>query len=114
MESAAITTEFTLEDLAAAIAERAASADPSSYTAALARKGVAKCAQKLGEEAVETAIAAVEGDRTALTGEAADLLYHLLVLLHVAGVPFEAVKAELGRRAGTSGLAEKAARTGRS
>lgn len=102
--------DFTLEDLAGTIAARSASPDASSYTARLLDQGVARCAQKLGEEAVEAVIAAVERDKAALTGEAADVLYHLLVLLQAAGIPFEAVKRELGRRAGTSGLAEKAAR----
>lgn len=104
--------EFTLEDLAGIIAERARSGDGSSYTADLLRKGVPRCAQKLGEEAVETVIAALQGDRAALRGEAADLLYHLLVLLHASGVSFSEVREELGRRTGQSGLAEKAARTG--
>lgn len=101
---------FTLENLVGIVAERASSDDSSSYTASLVRKGVAKCAQKLGEEAVETAIAAVQRDKAGLTGEAADLLYHLLVLLHVSDVPFEDVKAELARRTGQTGLEEKAAR----
>jgi len=101
---------FTLEDLAQTIARRAASGDPASYTAKLAREGVATCARKLGEEALETVIASLEGDREALTREAADALYHLLVLLHVAGVPFDAVTAELARRTGRTGLEEKAAR----
>jgi len=73
-------------------------------------KGVAKCAQKLGEEAVEAAIAAVRDDRKELTGEAADVLYHLLVVLKVAGVPLSEVFAELERRTGQTGLEEKAAR----
>ncbi|WP_026380561.1 phosphoribosyl-ATP diphosphatase [Afifella pfennigii] len=103
-------TGFTLEELAETIRQRAASGDAGSYTARLAGKGVAKCAQKLGEEAVEAAIAAVERDRAGLTGEAADVLYHLLVLLEVSGVPFEDVKAELGRRTSQSGLEEKASR----
>lgn len=102
---------LTLEALAETIARRAASDDPSSYTARLARRGVAQCAKKLGEEGVEAAIAAVTGDRRHLTEEAADLLYHLLVLLHVSGVPFEAVKAELYRRTTQTGLQEKAGRT---
>ncbi|HEX2256145.1 MAG TPA: phosphoribosyl-ATP diphosphatase [Afifellaceae bacterium] len=101
---------FTLEELAATIAARSASGDPASYTAKLVGDGVAKCAQKLGEEAVETAIAAVRGDRQQLTHEAADLVYHLLVLLHVGGVTLDEVKAELARRTGRSGLEEKSAR----
>jgi phosphoribosyl-ATP pyrophosphohydrolase len=102
--------KFTLEELASIIARRAASDDPSSYTATLARAGVGRAAKKLGEEAVEAAIAAVSGDRKALTAEAADVLYHLLVLLHVSKIPFEAVKAELGRRTVETGLQEKARR----
>ena len=103
---------FTLQDLAGIVAARAASGDPGSYTAALAGKGTAACAKKLGEEAVETAIAAVAGDRDALRAEAADLLYHLLVLLHVGGVTLEEVEAELGRRTSQTGLQEKARRGG--
>ena len=101
---------LSLEELAATVATRAASGDPSSYTAKLAGSGVAACARKLGEEAVETLIAALGGDREAVRNEAADLLYHLLVLLHVCGIPFEEVTAELGRRTGQTGLQEKAAR----
>jgi phosphoribosyl-ATP pyrophosphohydrolase len=102
--------QFTLEDLADIVARRAGSGDPGSYTAKLAGEGVARCAKKLGEEAVEAALAAVEGDRAALTAEAADVLYHLLVLLHVAGIPYEAVTAELQRRTAETGLEEKARR----
>ena len=104
--------EFTLEDLAKIVAARAASGDPASYTAKLARKGVAECAKKLGEEAVEAAIAAVKGDREGLKGEAADVLYHLLVLLEVAGIPYHAVTQELQRRTAETGLEEKAKRAG--
>jgi phosphoribosyl-ATP pyrophosphohydrolase len=103
-------SDFTLEALSRIVSARAASGDPASYTAKLAGKGVAECAKKLGEDAVEAAIAAVSGDREALRAEAADLLYHLLVLLHVAGVPFDAVKAELERRTAETGLQEKARR----
>ncbi|MBK1623381.1 phosphoribosyl-ATP diphosphatase [Afifella marina] len=103
-------TDFTLEELAATIGERAASGDDNSYTARLVGKGVAKCAQKLGEEAVEAAIAAVSEDKEGLTKEAADVLYHLLVLLHAAGVSFDEVKAELAQRTGQSGLEEKRSR----
>ena len=88
-------------------------ADPaSSNTARLFAKGTDKIAQKLGEEAVEAAIAAVQDDRAALTGEAADLLFHLLVLLADMGLSLDDVRAELTRREGLSGLEEKAARTG--
>jgi phosphoribosyl-ATP pyrophosphohydrolase len=103
---------FTLEALAETVRARAGSGDPSSYTAKLVGEGVAKCAQKFGEEAVEAAIAAVQEDRAQLTREAADVLYHLLVMLHAAHVPFDDVKAELAARTGRSGLEEKAARGG--
>lgn len=103
-------TAFTLEDLAATITRRARSDDESSYTRKLALAGVSRCAQKLGEEAVEAAIAAATGDREGLRTEAADVLYHLLVLLEVAGVPFAEVKRELAGRTGRTGLEEKAAR----
>jgi phosphoribosyl-ATP pyrophosphohydrolase len=105
-------SQFTLEDLAKIVAVRAASDDPNSYTAKLTRKGISKCAQKLGEEAVEAAIAAVKGDREGLKGEAADVLYHLLVLLNATGVPYAAVVEELERRTAETGLEEKARRTG--
>ncbi len=104
--------DFTLENLAGIVAARASSGDPGSYSAKLAATGIAGCAKKLGEEAVETVIAAVSGDRTRITSEAADLLYHLLVLLHVARVPLEDVTAELGRRTAETGLQEKARRGG--
>ncbi|MEP0234894.1 phosphoribosyl-ATP diphosphatase [Roseibium sp.] len=103
-------TNFTLADLDAIIAARAASDDEMSYTRKLMGKGVAKCAQKLGEEAVEAAIAAVQHDRGELTAEAADVLYHLLVVLKVCDVSLEDVMAELARRTGQTGLEEKAAR----
>lgn len=100
----------TLERLEAIIAARR-SADPaSSYVAKLNARGLGKIAQKLGEEAVETVIAALAQDREALIGEAADLLFHLLVLLGAKGVPLAEVLAELERREGTSGIAEKASR----
>ncbi|MEJ8474986.1 phosphoribosyl-ATP diphosphatase [Roseibium algae] len=103
-------TKFTLADLDAIIAKRADSNDEMSYTRKLIGKGVAKCAQKLGEEAVEAAIAAVQQDRDELTGEAADVLYHLLVVLKVADVALEDVMEELARRTGQTGLEEKASR----
>lgn len=103
-------TKFTLDDLDAIIAARAKSADETSYTRKLVNKGVAKCAQKLGEEAVEAAIAAVREDRQELTAEAADVLYHLLVVLNVSDVPLDDVMKELGRRTGQTGLEEKASR----
>jgi len=104
--------DFTLEDLAKIVETRARSGDPASYTAKLANAGIAAAAKKLGEEGVEATIAAVKGDREGLKGEAADVLYHLLVLLHVTGVSFDSVKEELGRRTAETGLQEKARRAG--
>jgi phosphoribosyl-ATP pyrophosphohydrolase len=106
-------TDYRLEALAALaneITARKTAPPDQSYTAKLLHKGVEKCAKKLGEEAVETALAAVLGDRRQVTAEAADLLYHLLVLLEASGVALADVMDELERRQGTSGLAEKAAR----
>ncbi|SNR26289.1 phosphoribosyl-ATP diphosphatase [Puniceibacterium sediminis] len=101
---------MTLDDLAATIAARA-SADPeSSWTAKLLAKGPEKCAEKFGEEAIEAIIEAVKGDRDRLTSEAADVLFHLLVMLQSRDVPLADVMAELARRQGTSGITEKAAR----
>ncbi|MCH4893135.1 MULTISPECIES: phosphoribosyl-ATP diphosphatase [unclassified Sphingomonas] len=88
------------------------SGDPAtSYVARLHAAGRAKIAQKVGEEAVETVIAAIADDRAALTSEAADLMFHLIVLLADAGLGLDDVRAELARREGVSGLVEKAART---
>jgi phosphoribosyl-ATP pyrophosphohydrolase len=103
---------FTLETLEALIATRAAASPEESYTAKLLAAGVQRVARKLGEEATEAVIAAVADDREGLTGEAADLLYHLLVLLRSTGVPLSDVMAELERRTAQSGIAEKAARPG--
>ncbi len=100
-----------LEKLADEIAAKAKASPDSSYTAQLIAKGVDKCAKKFGEEAVELALASVQSKTTEATAEAADVLYHLLVLLQAAGVKTEDVMAELKRREGTSGLTEKAART---
>ncbi|WP_374283810.1 phosphoribosyl-ATP diphosphatase [Novosphingobium sp.] len=100
----------TLTRLAATIASRR-NADPaSSWVAKLHARGVPVIAKKLGEEAVETVIAALSGSREELVGEAADTIFHLLVLLDAKGVSLEEVLAELDRRDGTSGIAEKAAR----
>ena len=101
---------FTLSDLAATIAGRASAAPETSYTAKLLDLGAAHCARKFGEESVEAIVAAVAGDNRALTAEAADVLFHLLVLLQARGVTLDEVMAELGRRSGRGGLAEKAAR----
>jgi len=100
----------TLDKVAATIADRA-SADPdSSWTAKLLAKGPEKCAEKFGEEAVEAIIEAVKNDKTKLTSEAADVLFHLLVMLQSRDVALVDVLKELERREGTSGIAEKAAR----
>ncbi|MEO8668718.1 MAG: phosphoribosyl-ATP diphosphatase [Bauldia sp.] len=103
-------TGFTLADLAAIVGARARSGDPGSYTAKLVGEGVERCAKKFGEEAVETVLAAVASDKAALTAEAADVLYHLLVLLEARGVALTGVMAELEKRTRQSGLEEKAAR----
>ena len=102
-----------LSRLEATIAARLTASPDESYVANLHAKGLAKIAQKLGEEATEAVIAALAGDEAELVGEAADLLFHLLVLLAEKGVALEQVFAELDRREGTSGLAEKAARSPR-
>ena len=102
---------MTLDDLARIIAARAGADPDSSWTAKLLAKGPEKCAGKFGEEAVEAIIEAVKGDRERLTSEAADVLFHLLVMLQSRGVALDDVMAELARRQGTSGLTEKAARS---
>ena len=99
-----------LHDLAATIAARKTADPDSSWTAKLLAKGPEKCAEKFGEEAVEAIIEAVKGDRARLTAEAADVVFHLLVMLAARDVTLADVEAELDRRAGTSGLAEKASR----
>ena len=101
---------FTLADLERVVAERASASPEESWTAKLLAAGASRAAKKLGEEAVETVIAAVENDRTALIGESADLIYHLMVVLHARGVSLQDVLEELQRRSSRSGLAEKAAR----
>ena len=103
-------TEFSLAELERIVAERGRSGDSGSWTAKLFAGGMDKAAKKLGEEAVETVIAAVGGDKKALVSESADLLYHWLVVLALAGVPLSEVIAELERRTGQSGVAEKASR----
>lgn len=99
-----------LDRLAATIAARKGADPESSWTAKLLAKGPEKCAEKFGEEAVEAIIEAVKGDRARLTAEAADVLYHLLVMLAARDVTLQDVEAELARREGTSGIAEKASR----
>lgn len=103
-------TEFSLADLEKIVVDRARSGDPGSWTAKLYSAGIDKAAKKLGEEAVETVIAAIRGERQAFVSESADLLYHWLVVLAVAGVPLNEVMAELERRTSQSGIAEKASR----
>jgi phosphoribosyl-ATP pyrophosphohydrolase len=99
-----------LEMLARDIAQRGGASPGQSYTAQLLHAGVAKCAKKFGEEAVELALASVANDKMETAKEAADVLYHLLVLLQAAGVSPDDVVAELKRREGTGGLVEKASR----
>ena len=101
----------TLERLFATIEARRGADPDTSWTAKLLAKGPEKCAEKFGEEAIEAIIEAVKGDRDRLTSEAADVLYHLLVMLAARDVTLADVEAELARREGTSGIAEKAART---
>ncbi|HEY8033457.1 MAG TPA: phosphoribosyl-ATP diphosphatase [Methylocella sp.] len=103
-------TQFTLDDLAAIISARANASAAASYTKTLLDAGAARAAKKLGEEAVEVVIAAMEGDAQAITRESADLLYHLLVVLHQNAISLANVYAELEYRTGQSGHAEKAAR----
>jgi phosphoribosyl-ATP pyrophosphohydrolase len=103
-------TQFSLSDLEAIIARRATSGDPDSWTARLMNAGMERAARKLGEEAVETVIAAVSGKRDAVVSESADLLYHWLVVLAIAGVPLAEVMRELEKRTARSGLAEKRSR----
>ena len=101
---------MTLDDLYAIIAARKDADPDSSWTAKILSQGPEKAAEKFGEEAVEAIIEAVRGDRERLTAEAADVLYHLLVMLAARDVDLSDVMAELARRQGKSGIAEKAAR----
>jgi phosphoribosyl-ATP pyrophosphohydrolase len=103
-------SRFTIHDLASIIDARAASGGDASYTRKLLDKGREHCAKKLGEEAVETVIAAVENDREHLIAESADLVFHLLVLLKACGVRLEDVETALEKRTAISGLEEKASR----
>jgi len=101
---------MNLSDLADIIASRKGADPDSSWTAKLFAQGPEKCAEKFGEEAIEAIIEAVKGDKARLTSEAADVLYHLLVMLAARDVSLDAVLAELANRQGTSGIAEKAQR----
>ena len=103
-------TMSEIQTLAATIHSRKGADPDSSWTATLLTKGPEKCAEKFGEEAIEAIIEAVKGDRVKLVSEAADVLFHLLVMLAARDVTLAEVEAELARRAGTSGIAEKAAR----
>jgi phosphoribosyl-ATP pyrophosphohydrolase len=103
-------SNFTLHELEKRIKERAKASAEVSYTRKLIDRGVAHCAKKLGEEAVETAIAAIGEDRDRLIAEAADLIYHLLVVLETRGIALAEVEAALAARTRQSGLEEKAAR----
>ena len=105
-----MTTRFTLADLEARIKERAKAGADNSYTRQLLDRGVAQCAKKFGEEAVEAALAAVGEDRDRMIAEAADVLYHLLVMLEARGVTLSEVEALLATRTKKSGLDEKASR----
>ena len=105
-------SNFTLRDLEQRVHERAKASADVSYTRRLLDKGVAHCAKKLGEEAVETALAAVGENREHLIAETADLLYHLLVVLEARGVTLAEVEAVLAARTAQSGLDEKASRKG--
>ncbi|MEK6215823.1 MAG: phosphoribosyl-ATP diphosphatase [Boseongicola sp.] len=100
----------TLDRLAQTIAERKAADPETSWTAKLLAEGPVKAAEKFGEEAIEAIVEAVKGDRERLTAEAADVLYHLLVMLAACDVSLDDVLAELDRRSGTSGIDEKASR----
>jgi phosphoribosyl-ATP pyrophosphohydrolase len=102
---------FTLAELAQTIDERARASAETSYTRSLLDRGAAHCARKFGEEAVELAIAAAALDESAVRAEAADVLYHLLVVLRARGVALSSVMDELGRRSAQSGHQEKASRT---
>lgn len=103
-------SSFTLADLEATVAARAAAPVEQSYTASLIAKGPAHCARKFGEEAIETVIAATEGDPKALVSESADVLFHLLVVWKSRGITLDSVLGELARRTSQSGHQEKAAR----
>jgi phosphoribosyl-ATP pyrophosphohydrolase len=101
---------FTLHDLERRVNDRARESADVSYTRKLLDRGVPHCAKKLGEEAVEAAIAAVGEDKDRMIAEAADVLYHLLVVLYARGITLDEVEAELGARTRQSGFDEKASR----
>jgi len=103
-------TKFTIHDLAKRVHERSQASPDVSYTRKLLDRGVAQCAKKFGEEAIETVLAAVGDDRERLIAEAADLIYHLLVLLEARGIALAEVEAALAARTNQSGIDEKASR----
>ena len=103
-------SKFTLADLEQRILERAKAPAAESYTRKLLDKGAAQCAKKFGEEAIEAVLAAVSEERDRVTAEAADVLYHLLVMLHARDITLAEVEALLETRAKKSGLEEKASR----
>ncbi|WP_112810509.1 phosphoribosyl-ATP diphosphatase [Ensifer sp.] len=103
-------SDFSLSDLETIVAERAKASPDESWTAKLVAHGQQKAAKKLGEEAVETVIAAIGNDRQNLVAESADLIYHLMVVLKIADIPLQDVLDELARRTSQSGLQEKANR----
>src|SRR5258708_7437545 len=103
-------TTFTVQDLEAIIASRAAGNAETSYTRKLLDRGVEQCAKKFGEEAIEAVIAAMQNDDGHFTAECADVIYHLLVLMRARGVPLDGVTALLQKRTAMSGLEEKASR----
>jgi phosphoribosyl-ATP pyrophosphohydrolase len=105
-----VSEKFTLESLARIVGDRARAGGERSYTRKLLDEGAEKCAKKLGEEAMETALAAVSGDKQAVVAESADLLYHLLVVLEARGVALAEVYAELERRTARTGIEEKESR----
>jgi phosphoribosyl-ATP pyrophosphohydrolase len=105
-------TTFTFHDLERRVQERAKASADASYTRKLLDQGVAHCAKKLGEEAIETVLAAVGEDRERVIAESADLIYHLLVVFEARGIALSEVEAVLAARTGQSGLAEKASRKG--
>lgn len=105
-------TRFTLHDLEKRVQERARESADVSYTRKLLDRGVDHCAKKFGEEAVEAVVAAVGEDKSRMIGETADLLYHLLVVLHARGIALDEVEAELAARTRQSGFEEKASRKG--
>jgi phosphoribosyl-ATP pyrophosphohydrolase len=103
-------SQFSLSHLETIVRDRAAASPEESYTAKLLRDGVEKTAKKFGEEAIEAVIAGVKGDKIEMRNEAADVLYHLMVMLNGAGVSLSDVMEELNRRTSQTGLAEKASR----